>query len=432
MNKKSGLILLLAAAFLFMALMTMPAPAEDKSPLTGAVAKIPVPLTGRNISLESQKVKIIVYSTFIEVDAEYMVKNNNKNDITVNMGFPVNLHSLELSQGESPVLDFQAVTGKKDEDYYVKTSIDGDDSRDNDRVYKKWYRWDMDIKGGRSEKIKAHYYIKMDRSKGVPNFAYALRMAKTYTGNIRNTEITVNMPVNCKDLPFTTTRLYKGGSYLFASFPKPAVSRNVLTWRIEDLEPRENLEIYFYKNGYPGWEVTASSEDSSDGNVTANLIDGDPRTFWSNDQGRKAVGSWLQFRPFMEQAGEKKRTFEPKIYQVAIIPGNGEDLTKFYQYSHLLDADMVIKEEKSEEPQSEEDEKQAQQIKKRMEDIINIDCTADWSLQLFKTKKKPLDTVGGPAQLTIKSIYPGQKFNTLCISEVLIFDREEKETYDEM
>ena len=134
----------------------------------------------------------------------------------------------DLEKGESHILNFTALTGKKDEDYYVKRVIDGNDSMDSDHEYKKWFKWDMDIRGNRTAKIKVHYYIKMDRSKGVPNFTYALKHAKAYSGNIKSTQITINMPVNCKGLPFTTKKLYRGGSYLFTSFPKPKIIKNIL------------------------------------------------------------------------------------------------------------------------------------------------------------------------------------------------------------
>ncbi|MCE1246225.1 MAG: hypothetical protein LWY06_06255 [Firmicutes bacterium] len=416
------LLILLAVAF-------QAASAED---LTGAVARVPFPINAENISLEKQKVEITVYSTFIQVECEYLVKNNNKDDVSLVYAFPQYLHSVNIEDGEMPVLGFKARTGKKDEEYYVRQSVEGSDSRDADHAYTRWYKWDMDINGGRTAKIFLTYFIKMDRKKGVPNFAYAMKQAKAYTGNIKDTEIIVNMPVNCKDLSFTTQKLYTGGSYIFTSLPKPKVTKNILYWSFNNMEPGEDLEVYFSKLGYPAWEITASSQDAKNANTTSNLMDGDPRTYWSSEEGMQIEGSWLEFKPFMYVNQKDTKIFEPKIYKIAIIPGNGETLSKFYEYSHLKDAEVSIRKEKKVEP--DKDKKNAAPVKQRKkaeDEIISVECGADWTLQEFGVRKYPLSTMEGPLRLTISSFYQGQKFKNICISEILIFDRRENEVYDD-
>jgi hypothetical protein len=272
----------------------------------------------------------------------------------------------------------------------------------------------------------------MDRKKGVPNFTYAMKQAKAYTGNIKETEITVNMPINCKDLSFTTQKLYTGGSYIFTSFPKPKITKNLLYWNFSNMEPREDLEIYFNKIGYPAWEVTASSQDARQGNLAVNVMDGDPRSYWSSEEGIKIEGSWLEFKPLIYINQKDTKLFEPRIYKVAIIPGNGETLSKFYEYSHLKDAEFSIRKEKK--AITEGDKKQTTAVKPRKkpeDDIISVECGADWTLQEFKVKKYPLETSAGPAVLTISTYYQGQKAKNICISEILIFDRKDNELYDD-
>mgnify|MGYP000664762218 CR=1 FL=1 len=70
--------------------------------------------------------------------------------------------------------------------------------------------------------------------------------------------------------------------------------------------------------------------------------------------------------------------------------------------------------------------------KKRKErsDVIFLDCSADWNLQIFKSQK-PIDTTQGPLRILNKSVYPGLHFRQLCISEVLIFDRKPGEPFEE-
>lgn len=408
-------------------------PASYASKRTGAVAKIPFPIAGENISLESQKVKITVFSTFIEVFAEYKVKNNNKEDVTAVMGFPVNLHSVDTSKGESPILSIVALKRKKDEDYYVKMEIDGNASLDSDRPYRIWYKWDMDIKKGGTETVKLHYYVKMDRKDGIPNFTYEIKPAKRYVGNIAKTDIEINMPIDCKNLPFTTKKIYKKSPYIYTSFPRPKIRKNILRWQLTDMEPREDLEIFFYGKDFPGWKVTCSSANTAEGHGCDKVFDGNPRTFWLNNT-VKNEGSWLEFSPFIFGKEKVGDYIAPKIYKIAIIPGNGETLSKFYQYPHLREAVVLIrkKAEDSEEKKNEEDEKKQIRRRRRREPrIIEVYCTADWTLQSFEAKKEPLDTTKGPARMTIKSIYPGQKYKSLCISEILIFDRKDNELYGE-
>ncbi|MCD4784436.1 MAG: hypothetical protein K8T10_11500 [Candidatus Eremiobacteraeota bacterium] len=405
-------------------------PASFASKRTGAVVKIPFPIVGENISLESQKVKIIVFSTFIEVFAEYRVKNNNKEDITATIGFPVNLHSVDTSKGESPILGISALKRKKDEDYFVKREIDGNASLDADRPYRIWYKWDMDIRKGGAEIVKLHYYVKMDRKDGIPNFTYEIKPAKRYVGTIAKTNIEINMPIDCKNLPFTSKKIYKKSSYVYTSFPRPKIQKNILRWQIADMEPREDLEVYFYGKDFPGWKVTCSSANTAEGHGSDKVLDGNPRTFWLNNT-VKNEGSWLEFTPFIfgnEKVGDY---IAPKIYKIAIIPGNGETLSKFYQYPHLREAIVLIRKKADDdgEKKSEEDEKKLR--RRRETRFIEVSCTADWTLQSFEAKKEPLDTTKGPARMKIKSIYPGQKYKSLCISEVLIFDRKDNELYGE-
>lgn len=419
---KKYLFTFLLFAFAF----TIPVYAESKM---GAVAKLPFPLGGENVSLESQKVKIIVYSDFIEVDGEYIIKNNNKEDITAAIGFPMHHRSIETQRGESHALNFKAYTGKKDEDYFVKRKVDGSISSTVDSAYTIWYQWDMDIRGGRTARVKVHYYLKMDRERGVPNFTYEISRAKNYKGSIKSSDILVNLPIDARNLSAVSSKDYRDGSFLYTSLSQPKINRNILSWKIDDMETSEDLEVYFYGSGYPGWEITCSSSDGEGGNTCKNLIDGSPYTYWASAADRRGEGSWFEFKPFVEKNGVKSYTFEPVIHKIAIIPGNGESLSSFYQYSHLREAELEIKAEKSDEDENQDDTR-AKRIRSRQQDIIDIYCTADWSLQEFETRKVPLDTKSGPARLTVKSIYPGQKYNTLCISEILIFDRKENEVYD--
>jgi len=403
-------------------------PVSFASNKTGAVAKIPYPIVGENISLESQKVKINVFSTFIEVFAEYRIKNNNKEDVTTTIGFPVNLHSVDTSKGESPILGITALKRKKDEDYYVKREIDGNANLDKDRAYRIWYKWDMDIGKGRSELVKLHYYVKMDRKDGIPNFTYQIKSAKRYVGNIDKTYIEINMPIDCRGLPFTTKKIYKDSSYIYTSFPRPKINKNILRWQFSDLEPREDLEIYFSGKNFPGWKVTCSSADTAEGHGCDKVLDGNPRTFWLNNT-VKNPGSWLEFTPFIFGKEKVGDYVAPKIYKIAIIPGNGETLSKFYRYPHLREAVLSIrkKAEEDEDKKHEEEKKP----RRRDESVIEVYCTADWTLQTFEAKREPLDTTKGPARLKVKSIYPGQKYKSLCISEILIFDRKDNQLYGE-
>ena len=418
---------------ILLVLLTLTTTAVFAAGKTGAVAKMPFPINTENISLESQKIDIIVYSTFIEVEGEYVIKNNNKEEVMATIGFPVHLHSVDLDKGEYPILDFKAFTGKKDEDYFVKRSVDGNASMDTDSKYIKWYKWEMDLKGNKSAKVKVHYYIKMNRKDGIPNFTYELKPAKAYTGNIGTTKISINMPINCKNLPSTTKKIYKSGKYLYTSLPRPKISKNILTWSFENLEPAQDLEIFFNGNGFPGWEAQCSSSEKDKGHGCENVLDGNPRTFWMNGTNENR-GSWLQFKPYLMNDGKKSRTFEPNVERIGLIPGNGESLSTFYRYSHVREADVMINPDKAklQEDEEEEDEKTKKRKRKRIEEIIEISCTADWTVQVFKVKKRALETKKGPMKLTIREIYPGMKFKPLCISEVLIFDRKENELYDEM
>ncbi len=407
------------------------------APGTGAVAKMPFPINAENLSLESQKVDIIVYSTFIEVDGEYVIKNNNEEEVLATIGFPVHLNSVDIEMGESPILDFVAETGKKDEDYFVKTSIDGDSSMDKDNRYIKWYKWDMELKGKRSARVKVHYYVKMDRKEGMPNFTYELKPAKAYAGNIGSSRITVNMPLNCKNLPSTTQKIYKSGPYLYSSLPRPKINRNELFWTYENLEPLQDLEVFFNGNGFPGWEVECSTSEKEQGNGCDKVLDGNPRTCWMNGSNENR-GSWLQFKPYIMKDGKKSYTFEPDVSRIGLIPGNGESLSIFYRYSHVREADVLVQPDKDKfeddgdkDKDKIEDETKRKKKNDRIDEIIEIDCTADWAVQVFKVKKKPLSTRLGPIRLTVRSIYPGMKFKPLCISEILIFDRKDNELYDE-
>lgn len=424
--------------------------AQSPEKRTGAAAKIPYPMLSQNVSLDKQKVRITVYSTFIEVKAEYQIKNNSKNEITATIGFPIYRHSLDISRGESPPIALKVLKGK-DEDFYVKRKVEGEFSLNRDTSYKEWYMWDVDVGGNRRASFKVHYYMKLNRDNGIPHLAYSLKEARGYSGKVGHTEIVVDMPIDCEDLPFATKKHYSSSRYIYSSLPKPEIRGNLLTWTFDDHQPGKDLVLYFYSNGFPGWQVSCAKcqqEADKTGCDCQNVLDGNRLTYWKTGAVNKGVGYWLQFKPVNVDREGNTASAAGKIYQVGVIPGNTRTLSEFYKYSHLKEAEVKIyqkpKKEKKEKKGEGEEEKppevdrprglvSVQEIEKTKDrkdekDVLLVDCTADPVLQVFKTGKF-LDASRGPVRMLMTMVYPGQDFDQLCISEVLLFDRKPGRTF---
>jgi len=402
----------------------------------GAVAKVPYPMIDQDLSLESQKVSIVAYSTFIEITGEYTVKNNQKYDTEALLGFPFYVNSQDLSKGEYLPIGFEVYKNKK-QDYYVKEKVEK-----NGDITKHWYMWKIPIKGNRKEKFIVHYFLKIGREKGVPHITYIQTPAKTYKGNIKRSLLMVNLPINCEDMPLSIRKIYSGSQYMYISPSGFKRRRNIVKWEITNHVPNKDFEIYFYKNGYPDWEVRGYSDPKN----TSKLLDGDKNTFWISNSLQKGVGSSFVFKPVLRKKDGRSFSFSPNVYKIGVVPGNCTNLSNFYRYSHLREAEVSLykeppkkKEEKKEKTKPEKVDRPSGIIivedfhenkdKDKKKDVIYIDCTADPILQIFGIGK-PLETKGKPIVFKVLSVYPGQDEKALCIGEVLIFDRLPNEIYE--
>lgn len=419
----------------------------------GAAAKLPYPMRSRDLSLVKQDVKITVYSTFIEFEADYTVQNKSESDVIATIGFPIYRNSTDVARGETPPLNIKVFKNRK-EDFFVKKKVEKDQRGGG--YFKEWYLWEVDVRRKRNASFKVHYYMRMTRHNGVPHFTYTLKEAKAYKGKVGSTNIRLNMPLSCKDMPFTTTPLYDGSSFLHTSLPKPKVSRNYMHWDFDDHLPLNDLEVYFYKNGFPDWEVVSSSGRDKKDVSSGNVLDGNPRTYWMSSEKNHGIGSWLQFTPVIRDRKGNTRSFSPEVKSMGVIPGNTRTLSDFYDYSHLMEAEVEVyikpSKNKKEENEKKNDEKKVEKDKepdvdrptdlsnvplrhhrrKRKEkkhDAIVMECKADPVLQIFNARK-PLLTTDGPLRMLMTMVYQGQSKDPLCISEVLIFDREPNEVYD--
>jgi hypothetical protein len=415
----------------------------------GAVVKLPYPIVKQNLCLENQKVKIMLYSNFIEVDSEYQIKNPEPEEVTATIGFPVYLHSLDMSKGESEPVDLRVSQGKRD-DIFVRTKDEGTVDFKKDSSFKRWYYWDVDIAGNRYTKFRVQYYLKLNRENGIPHLTYELGKVNTFTGNVKQTEITVNMPMDCEKIPFVSDKFATNDSYIYSSLPKPIVRKNILTWSSDKNKLDKDLELYFYANGYPDWEVKCSEDNFPE--KSFNIIDGNIRTFWKAKGSRDGQGAWMEFKPVVRTRDGKTRSYSPKVSGIGIVPGNIRTLSDFYNFSQLREADgEIFIEPESEKPSQKttkdgktgsspyatgivpepvKKNKTSRTNKRDKQDYIFLDCNADPIMQVFKPRT-PLDTRQGPVRVTAVSVYSGQRFKELCISEVLLFDRSDKNTLNQ-
>jgi hypothetical protein len=443
--KINGILLILA-----LVLLTLGGPAFGQSVNTGAVAKIPYPMMGEGITLEKQRVNITVYSTFIRVEGEYTVRNTGP-DNTVTFGFPIYKNPKEPSKNEFSPLSMDVTRGKgKGSDIYVARKVEGDP--DSGSPYKEWFLWDISMRSKGTARFNVEYYLKMSREKGVPHFTYTLQQAEAYSGKTGLSSIEVNMPITCTGMPFTAAPLYDGSAHVFVSLPRAKVQGNILAWEMKDHSPLGDLKISFYKKGFPDWEVTCSSGEMS-GHSCLNVLDGDPQTFWMSADDKGGIGQWLQFKPIVRDASGKGSSFTPLVKGIGIIPGNITTLSDFYNFGHLKEGEVEVVRKAS--PKKEENKPIAvpgptakprnrvdvpggiektpefgeKKKKGEKQEVILLDCLADPVLQVFFAKKKPLPPVDGSLKMTVTMTYQGQLHKNLCISEVLIFDREPKEVY---
>ncbi|MFP4497714.1 MAG: hypothetical protein ACLFQV_05835, partial [Vulcanimicrobiota bacterium] len=339
---------------------------------TGAVAKMPYPMFSKELSLEKQKVNITVYSTFIEVDGEYQVKNNSGRDVRASIGFPVYRHSIEMNRGESAPINMKVVYGKKDF-HFVTPRIEGEIDTRQDSAYKEWYIWNMDINKGRSQKFRVHYYLHLDRDQGVPHITYTMRQAQAYVGEIKSSDITIDMPVDCEKLSMASQKYYEGESYIYSSIPSPKLSYNKISYNFSDFEPDRDLEVYFYDHGFPVWRASTSLEGSSRLHDAGKMLDGNPKTYWL--AGDKGIGSWIQFTPLKKYRDGKTSGFSTRVHKIGIIPGNTASISDFYDYSHLMEAgvEVYVKPSEGELKRQAEEEKKKEKEKEKIKSNYVVD-----------------------------------------------------------
>ena len=304
----------------------------------GTSAKIPYPMGVENITLQRQKVDITVYSNFIKVEGEYLVRNENRQEVTATFGFPFYRHS-EMDRGEFPPMGLQVLQRKKDQDYFVRRTLEGDPSNG---AFKEWYLWEVDIAPGRNGFFRVEYYLRLSRDQGIPFFSYGQSQSRAYAGSIIQTDIDVNMGIDCRDLPMVAQPDFSGRNYLYASLPSPRIQRNILSWSFKNHLPLEDLSIYFYRDGYPDWLVESSDTEPGMASSAQNVFDGDIRTSWVSPPENKGVGSYLVFTPVIRDNKSNTRPFEPVVREIGLVPGNTATLSSFYNYSHLMEGIVEV------------------------------------------------------------------------------------------
>jgi hypothetical protein len=391
------------------------------------------PLHEKDIQLIEETLKVKLIDDYAHVEVEYKLKNNGDSD-TVKYGFPVEYRE-DYFAGESEDKDnkmagwiFPSVYFQiKDNNKFLPVDCDLNFATENSDIPIAWYITDLEFAKNELKTLMVKYSGENQyedgetekspfRSFSERTFKYSLKQA----GNWGNGKINkCNISIDISEI------INNGGTVKIE--PKGyKIINNIVSWKfnniyldeIEDINVIYNISNYKYSKIYNqkrfpiySMSVKASSTLKSDKYANyeiKNLFDNNFNTAWVEGKRDNGIGEYIELE------------FKEGIYLggIAFFNGYGKNEKLYYENNRIKKIKIKVEYfggTNFEEVITLEDRKYNEFNKKIftcfLDKIFNIGIYPD----TFEKKVKKI-------RITILEVYPGEKYEDTCISELYIFE----------
>lgn len=411
----------------------------------GAVEVSPIYETGNvtpvqktNISLDEEILSVRIDGDFLEVDVQYSFTNSGDGE-QVTIGFPVDFWYYYpempeyVEEEKESYIDFLWM---RDENGVLKTTINEGESPfpvympnmdpfayelDSIYAFRRWYLAEVNFPARTEKKLRVHYRVKAlfydwgTTKSFVPEyddraFIYDLSPASTW-GNGTIDQITFILDAS--------RELERGARMVIIPFShQPIESNGIYFWEMEDVDvtDMEPVEIV-YNNSRAKMEELLNglrvsireaesirvSSSGGEGYGVENMFDGDLSTAWVEGVAGDGVGEWIDIKlddmPYLGVAIANGYIKNEEVYY------NNNRVKTIYIETWDENGDLMTHGE----------------IELRDIEFDSVEdreyCSA-W-LYYISNRGSSFQKVSR-IRLTIREVYPGEKFHDTCISELYI------------
>jgi len=201
------------------------------------------------------------FHSYCKVTCNYQFINTSSQPASVKVGFPISVGWPSRVPSDRELESFQvlvdgnAVEPRREE---VTEKIYSDYPKFH---YSHYYTWTMNFNAGEKKKMVNSYVQRLGGGEGAVNFGYVLSTGAGWKGAIRELEITARFPQSSViSFRYPETARFRGFTNSFLDThhiisiegpPTPILEKNRLTWKLRDIEPKEedNISVYISTSG---------------------------------------------------------------------------------------------------------------------------------------------------------------------------------------
>jgi len=218
------------------------------------------------VALDSESIDFTFYNDkkfhpYCKVTCCYSFINTSSQPAPVKVGFPISVGWPSRVPTDREVESFKVlVDGKAVEPRKeaVTEKIYSDYPKFH---YSHYYTWTMNFKAGEKKKMVNSYVQRLGGGEGAVNFGYVLSTGAGWKGAIRELDISAKFPPSSMiSYGQPETARFRGFTNSFLDIfhiiaiegpPTPVMQNNRLTWKIRDIEPKEedNISVYISTSG---------------------------------------------------------------------------------------------------------------------------------------------------------------------------------------